>query len=213
MNIQYLILRLIRHIIPEKIARALLKRRLFISPGLETREPVKAVERYQSLLQKKSLTLIGKNVMVFGYGGSLAIAVELLQFGCTHITLCDLYPPIDKHINNSLFDRYSQYLIRDNDLVIPNSNWITSYHGDIRKISNSVRLGPFDFILSSSVYEHLDDVNGITAALCRLMKPSGYFVAFIDLRDRLFQVSIRDAMLYKKCLEKVVKPYQQPQPL
>ena len=145
MNIQYLILRLIRHIIPEKIARALLKRRLIIIPGLETREPVKAVERYQTLLQKKSLTLIGMDVMVFGYGGSLAIAVELLQFGCAHATLCDLYPPTDKHINDHLFDRYGQYLIRDNDVVIPNSKWITSYHGDIRKIPDVVRLGTLRF--------------------------------------------------------------------
>ena len=45
------------------------------------------------------------------------------------------------------------------------SKWIKAYHGDIRSIPDTERLGPFDLIVSSSVYEHLDDVDGITAAL------------------------------------------------
>jgi len=55
--------------------------------------------------------------------------------------------------------------------------------GDIRQVS----LSPVDIILSTSVYEHLDDIWGITRALARLTSPDGIHVHFIDLRDHFFK--------------------------
>jgi SAM-dependent methyltransferase len=187
MNFNYLLLRFIRRNLPDKVVKTLLRKRLIIKPGLETREPAKAVERYQALLKEYSLSLIGKNVMIFGYGGSLAVAVEMLRSGCAHVTVCDLFPPVNRHIDDSLLPEYSQYLELDADVVVAKPEWITVFHGDIRKVPDSIRMGPFDLVVSSSVYEHLDDVDGITAALSRLMKPSGHFVAYIDLRDHYFK--------------------------
>jgi SAM-dependent methyltransferase len=187
MNINYLLLRFIRRNLPEKVVKTLLRKRLIIKPGLETREPGKAVERYQALLKEYSLSLTGKNVLIFGYGGSLAVAVEMLLSGCAHVTVCDLFPPVNRHIDDSLLPEYSQYLELDADVVVAKPEWITVFHGDIRTVPDSIRMGPFDLIVSSSVYEHLDDVDGITAALSRLMKPSGHFVAYIDLRDHYFK--------------------------
>jgi SAM-dependent methyltransferase len=187
MNIEYLLLRFLRRNLPEKVVKTLLRKRLIIKPGLETREPKKAVERYQALLIEHSLTFTGKNVLIFGYGGSLAVAVELLRSGCTHVTVCDLFPPVNAHIDDSLLPEYSQYLEINENLVVPKPEWITVYHGDIRAVPDAIRLGPFDLVISSSVYEHLDDVDGITAALSRLLKPSGNFVAYIDLRDHFFK--------------------------
>jgi hypothetical protein len=37
------------------------------------------------------------------------------------------------------------------------------------------------------VYEHLDDVEGITGALARLTKPDGIQIHFVDLRDHFFK--------------------------
>jgi SAM-dependent methyltransferase len=187
MNIEYLMLRFIRRRLPENLVKTLLRNRLIIKPGLETREPRKAVERYQSLLNEQSITFSGKNVLIFGYGGSLAVAVELLRIGCTHVTVCDLFPPVDNHIDDSLLPEYSQFLEMKADVVKAKPEWITIYHGDIRSVPDSIRLGPFDLVISSSVYEHLEDVDGITAALSKLLKPSGYFVAYIDLRDHYFK--------------------------
>jgi SAM-dependent methyltransferase len=129
----------------------------------------------------------GKNLLVFGYGGSLAIAGELLRAGCSHVTLCDLFPPVNQHINDALLPEFSQYLEIKQGVVVPRSECISVYHGDIRSVPDSERLGPLDLIVNTSVYEHLDDVDGITKALSRLLKPSGYFVAFIDLRDHYFR--------------------------
>ena len=41
--------------------------------------------------------------------------------------------------------------------------------------------------MSTSVYEHLSDVNGITRALHSVLKPGGFFVAYVDLRDHYFK--------------------------
>ena len=49
------------------------------------------------------------------------------------------------------------------------------------------KIDPVDLILSSSVFEHLDDVDTITHALACLTKASGKQVHFIDLRDHFFK--------------------------
>ena len=165
----------------------MMRRNIIVKPGLETRDPASAVRRYADILHENGKTLEGKDILVFGYGGYLAIAVELLRAGCSHVTVCDLFPPADPHLNDPLLPEFSQYLESGTGWVIPRSKWIKAYHGDIRSIPDTERLGPFDLIVSSSVYEHLDDVDGITAALSGLLKPSGQFVAFIDLRDHYFK--------------------------
>lgn len=186
MNVKYLLLRAIRHRLPEGMARTLLRKGIIIRPGLETREPNLAVARYSAYLAEQGLTFTGQHVLVFGYGGSLAVAVELLQAGCKHVTVCDLYPPANRHLNDSLMPEYEKYLQMEGGVVSARTEWITTYHGDIRKVPESIQLGPFDMVVSSSVYEHLGDVDGITKALVSLLKPTGYSLAFIDLRDHYF---------------------------
>ena len=186
MNVKYLLLRAIRHRLPEDLARTLLRKGIIIRPGLETREPAQAVARYLAYFGEQGLTFKGLHVLVFGYGGSLAVAVELLRAGCKHVTVCDLYPPVNRHINDGLLSEYEQYLQVEGDAVTARPEWITTYHGDIRKLPDSVLLEPFDLVVSSSVYEHLGDVDGITKALASLLKPTGHALAFIDLRDHYF---------------------------
>ena len=187
MNITYFLFRVIRHFLPENLVRSMMRHNIIVKAGLETRDPASAVRRYADLLHENGKTLEGKDILVFGYGGYLAIAVELLRAGCSRVTVCDLFPPADRHLNDPLLPEFSQYLESGTGGVIPRSKWIKAYHGDIRSIPIAERLGPFDLIVSSSVYEHLDDVEGITAALSGLLKPSGQFVAYIDLRDHYFK--------------------------
>ncbi len=51
----------------------------------------------------------------------------------------------------------------------------------------SSELPAFDYVFTSSVYEHLDDVDGVTRALARLTKPGGMQIHFVDLRDHFFK--------------------------
>jgi SAM-dependent methyltransferase len=172
---------------PESVARFLLKRRWIIRPGLESSDPFAAVEQYMTGLLTSGKTLIGKRVLVFGYGGRFAVGVELLRRGAVHVVLCDHFVLLDRERNLELLPEYKEYLVAENDNVRPRAEYITLLHGDIREESIQKQIAEVDVVLSTSVYEHLDDVRGITQALAKLTAPAGIHLHFVDLRDHFFK--------------------------
>jgi len=172
---------------PESVARFLLKRRWIIRPGLESSDPFSAVEQYNTGLSVYGKSIKGKRVLVFGYGGRFAVGVELLRKGAAHVVLCDHFVLLDKERNLELLPDYADYLIVENDNVKPRSEFITLLHGDIRESLIQKQIAEVDYILSTSVYEHLDDVKGITNALAKLTAPNGSHLHFVDLRDHYFK--------------------------
>lgn len=187
MNLSYLLPRLFRHFMPEAIARFLLKRRWIIRPGLESSDPHAAVEQYMKGVVASGKSLIGKRVLVFGYGGRFAVGVELLRRGAAHVVLCDHFVLLDKERNLELLPVYPEYLMAGRDDVRPRPEFITLLHGDIRKESIQKQIAEVNVVLSTSVYEHLDDVRGITQALAKLTAPGGFHLHFVDLRDHFFK--------------------------
>ena len=187
MNLKYLLLRLFRHFMPESAARFLLKRRWIIKPGLESNDPTAAVKQYIDVLTAHGRSLNGKRVLVFGYGGRFAVGVELLRQGAGHVVLCDHFVLLDKERNRELLSNYADYLDTKNDNVMPRPEFITLLHGDIREESIQSQISKVDYVLSTSVYEHLDDVDGITRALAKLTSPQGVQLHFVDLRDHYFK--------------------------
>jgi hypothetical protein len=172
---------------PERLTRFLLRRSLVIRPGLETREPVFAVERYRETLKECSESLNGKRVLVFGYGGNFAVGAELLRAGASHIVLLDRFAPPDDRRNRELVQTYPEYFIlqAERDQVTTVEAFITLIHDDVKRVKVSEK---FDLVLSSSVYEHLDDVDGLTAALAALTAPAGIHIHYVDLRDHYFKL-------------------------
>jgi SAM-dependent methyltransferase len=71
-------------------------------------------------------------------------------------------------------------------LARPRSDRITLLQADIREVKPTV-LPSVDLVISNSVYEHLDDVEGITRALSALTRPGGLHIHFVDLRDHFFK--------------------------
>lgn len=187
MNIKYLVLRFLRHFMPEGLARFLLKRRWLIQPGLESSDPFSAVERYVEILSLNGVTIQGKRVLVFGYGGRFAVGVDLLRRGAAHIVLCDHFVLLDHERNRELLSAYGDYLKLEQDKVRPRSEFITLLHGDIREDQIQGQIEQVDIVLSTSVYEHLGDVAGITKALAKLTVPQGVHLHFVDLRDHYFK--------------------------
>jgi SAM-dependent methyltransferase len=167
------------------VTRFLLRREIIIQPGMETRDPLAAVDRYEKILADHNITFSGKRIMDFGYGGNFNIGVELLRRGAEHVILCDKYAPPDDSRNRTLLPQYQQWLTENDGKVLPKPEQMTLLQADICDVDT---LEPVDIILSSSVYEHLDDVDGITAALVRHMKPGGVSLNFIDLRDHYFKL-------------------------
>ena len=187
MNLPYLIPRLIRHFLPEKLVRALLLRNIIIHPGLETDNPMAAVKRYVDVLSECGLSFQGKRVLVFGYGGRFDIGFGLLEAGAAHVILCDKYAPPDEAHNCQMFASEEKYFVMENKGLRPRPQWITLLEADIRDVQVTRQFEPVDFVLSSSVYEHVDDVEGITRALADLTKPDGVHIHYIDLRDHFFK--------------------------
>ena len=187
MNLPYLIPRLIRHFLPEKLVRALLLRNIIIHPGLETDNPFAAVKRYVDVISERGLSFRGKRVLVFGYGGRFDLGFGLLKDSAAHVILCDKYAPPDEAHNRRMFSSEEKYFLVENKGLRPRPQWITLLDSDIRDVNVTREIEPVDFVISSSVYEHVDDVEGITRALAGLTKPDGLQIHYIDLRDHFFK--------------------------
>ncbi len=184
-NLNYLLLRLIRRFLPERLTRFLLRRGLVIRPGLETREPASAAARYRETLEARGESLNGKRALVFGYGGNFAVGAELLRAGARHVVLLDRFAPPDDRRNRALVRAYSDYFTLQNGQIKTADAFLTLIHDDVKNVRVSEK---FDLALSSSVYEHLDDVDGVTAALAALTAPDGVHIHYVDLRDHYFKL-------------------------
>jgi SAM-dependent methyltransferase len=138
------------------------------------------------VLAEHGESLAGKRVMVFGYGGRFDIGVGLLGAGAGSVVLFEKYAPPDDPHNRRLLPRYAAYLAQDGEKVRPRNERMTLVRADIREVTPA-EVPPVDLVISSSVYEHLDDVEGITRALAALTRPDGIQIHFVDLRDHFFK--------------------------
>jgi len=187
MNLPYVIPRLVRHFLPEKITRALLLRGFIIRPGLETRLPEEAALRYQTDLQAAGVSMAGKHVLVFGYGGRFNLGCQLLKLGAAHITLCEYAVKPDEAANARLMPEFGKVLFQRDGKIYPRSEYVTLLEGDIRELVKQQEIRKADIVLSTSVFEHLADPAGILTALVFLTQPEGLHLHYIDLRDHFFK--------------------------
>ena len=187
LNLPYLIPRLIRRFLPERLVRMLLLRNIIIKPGLETNNPFAAIQRYVDVLSEYGHSFQEKRVLIFGYGGRFDIGYGILKEGAAHVILCDKYASPDEAHNLRMFGAQEKYFVMGNKGLRPRPEWITLLEADIRDVPASRDVEPVDIVISSSVYEHLEDVEGITEALAKLTKRDGIHVHYVDLRDHYFK--------------------------
>lgn len=187
MNLLYVVPRVARHFLPEWTRRFLLRRSILLIPGLETVDPSAAAARYLRVVNAQGRSLTGKRALVFGYGGRFELGVRLLEAGTEHVVLCDKFAPPDDRSNAALLARHGQYLIRENGRPRPRPEKMTLIEADIRAVHASAELPACNYVFSNSVYEHLEDVNGVTCALAGLTVPDGLHVHYVDLRDHFFK--------------------------
>lgn len=187
MNLAYLLPRLARRFLPEKLVRALLLRGLIIRPGIETSNPAGAVQRYVDILAARGVSFNGKRVLVFGYGGRYDIGLGLLRTGAAHVVLCDRFAPPDEAHNRHNFGAEDKYFTSTSQGLRPRAEWMTLLQEDILDPAVRQAAGAVDVVLSSSVYEHVDQVEAITHALASLTRPDGVHIHYVDLRDHFFK--------------------------
>lgn len=187
LNLPYVAARLTRHFMPERLTRFLLLHSILIKPGLETSDPVAAVDRYLDVLKQRGQSIQGKRVLVFGYGGRFDVGVGLLEAGAGHVVLCERYAPPDDIHNAALVSAHGRFLTMESGKPRPLPDVMTLIQADVRALQTSAEFPPFDYVLSSSVYEHLEGVDGITRALAALTRPQGVHLHYVDLRDHFFK--------------------------
>lgn len=187
MNLKYLLPRLARHFLPEKLVRFLLLRGWIIRPGIETQSPDAAAERYRLELAEAGVDLNGKSILIFGYGGRFALGIALLRLGAAHVILSDKFAPPDDAYNLGLLPLNEQYLKAEAGRVTTRPEWLTLSEQDIRSDAARAEIPQVDIVLSSSVYEHLAEVDELTQALAALTKPDGIQLHYVDLRDHFFK--------------------------
>jgi hypothetical protein len=71
--------------------------------------------------------------------------------------------------------------------VRPRPEFLVLLEADIRGVSIRQVESPFDVVLSSCVFEHLEDVEGVTRALAQLTSSHGVNIHLVDLRDHYFK--------------------------
>lgn len=187
MNFPYLVLRLIRHFLPDKWVVFLKNRNIFFQPGLETQDPSKAVERYLQILNKHRININNKKVMVFGYGGNLAIGCEIIQAGAEKVFLIEQkgFPLIFDFEN--LAQKYPDSIEKKSGTPILNSEKLVIFHKDLEAIYHQASFEKVDLILSNSVFEHVEEPQTVARQLAKMTKHSGFQLHFIDLRDHYFK--------------------------
>ncbi len=187
MSLAYIVPRVIRHFMPERLARFMLMRSMIIRPGLETVDPVGAVRRYLEVLQSRQMGIQGRRVLVFGYGGRFDIGVGLLEAGAAHVALCERFARPDDRHNLSLQRRYAKYICTVRGAPRPNPVHMRLIEADVRRLPSPESSEGFDLVVSNSVYEHVDDVAGVTKALAGWTRAGGIQIHFVDLRDHYFK--------------------------
>jgi len=187
MNPTYLALRFFRRLLPAPLTRRMLDFGFVLKPGLETSAPEQAADRYLAALGAEGLSISGREVMVFGYGGGFGVGVQLLRAGAASVTLCDRFARPSRRRNERWVRAAPEYFRQEGGAGPPDTRRLRLLHVDIRRYAES-REPAFDLVLSSSVFEHLDDVEGVSAALAGLTRPDGVHLHYIDVRDHFFRL-------------------------
>lgn len=176
-----------------------------IVPGLETREPELAAERYESALQTHGETFQNKRVLVLGYGGFFGLCVSVLDRGAKHVFLLDPYAGLKHKDNQNLARRYSNYLTIKGNQTLPDPEWITILPMHVTAYVETDPI-PVDLVISSSVYEHLPNPRQITTGLARVTAENGYHVHIIDLRDHYFKFPFEMLCYSRSTWERLLNP-------
>ena len=181
MNLPYIAARVVRKLTPRFIQKFLLQKSIFIRAGMNTSDPESSVKRYISQLAEYDVSIEGKTVIVFGFGGTYAVAANLLSFGAKHVALLDLHENLRTKMNLEVANKHHEYFFVEKGRAIPDSRFISVHHGDIR--SKMTDLPKADIILSNSVMEHVDNLEGIIDSLAFITNPAGAHLHFIHIGD------------------------------
>jgi len=181
--LDYLVLRVLRRATPQPIVDALLDRGIYLKPGRDTSEPQRVAATYVERALAHGIDLSDRTVCVVGYGGGYGVGLYLLEAGARHVILQDPFAPLRAARNRRLpADLRARYLVGDR----PDPARITLVHEPLEALAHRSPRS-VDLVVSSSVLEHVADVDALIAACAALTAPGGLDVHYVDLRDHYFK--------------------------
>jgi len=183
--LKYWVLRLCRRATPQPVVNFLLDRGIVLKPGKETSDPEAVAALYAQWLSECGQRLKGKTVCVVGYGGSAGIGVYLLEQGARRVILQDPFAPPRKWRIGRLPARLMQrYFRREGGEWVPDPDRLEQVHESLAAYA-ARNPGTVDFILSRSVLEHVDDLDGLVAACWELTRRGGLNIHLVNLQDHV----------------------------
>ena len=168
---------------PRRLVDYLRNRSIIFTPGIETTNPVEATEIYISLLHSFGRSIEKSSIAIFGYGGSFGLAAHLLSKGASRVSLIDLHENLNGMANRSAYSKHPEYFDEQYGRVIPNPDFISLYHGDI--LDDPPEFEPVDLLLSSSVLEHIPNLEAILKTLNTFIKSDGAQLHRVHLGDHI----------------------------
>ena len=185
--IDYLVLRTLRRMAPQSAVDWMLDRGVYLKAGRDTERPEESVRVYRDAGNRSSQCIAGKRILIFGYGGSLGVALGLLEAGAERIYLQDPFAPVRLARNRRLpADRMARYFRGSPHDWQPDNDRVTIIREQLPDFA-ARHEGLVDWVVSTSVFEHVVDVEANIAACARLTRPGGINIHEVDLRDHHFK--------------------------
>lgn len=172
---------------PQHVVDWMLDRGVYLRPGRDTLRPDDSVRTYCEAARRSGLPFAGRQVLVLGYGGSLGVALGLLEAGAGHVYLQDPYAPLRLARNRRLPPDRMRKFFRGGPpdwQLDPGRVTVVREHLAEFALRHEEAV---DWVLSSSVFEHVRDVETNIAACARITRPGGINLHRIDLRDHYFK--------------------------
>lgn len=187
---------------PRRLVDFLRDRSIIFTPGIETTDPVEAAEKQSLLLRSFGRSIENSSIAIFGYGGSFGLAAELLSIGASHVSLIDLHENLNDIANRSAYSKHPKYFSEQDGRIIPNPDLISVHHVDI--LENLPKFEPVDLLMSSSVLEHIPNLEEILKALNSFITLDGAQLHRVDLSDHVkgypFEMLTYSENVWKKIL-------------
>ncbi len=184
--LDYLVLRVVRRHLPWRLFRFALLHEFHLQPGLETREPKAAVDRYARLLAEAGQGFDQREILILGYGGSPGTGLELLARGAKRVVLLDPYVPPDRRSASQLAQAYPQLAMSSGETFSLDPARTQFVHASLQAYLEQGG-AQVDIVLSSSVLEHVRDLGELVPFLAEVTRSDGCQLHVIDLRDHFLK--------------------------
>ena len=185
--LDYLVLRTLRRMAPQSVVDWMLDQGVYLKPGRDTSRPEESIRVYREAGTRAAQSIAGRRILVFGYGGGLGVALGLLEADAEHVYLQDPFAPVRTARNRRLpAERMARFFRGGPHDWQPDPARVTIVREHLPDFA-AHHEASIDWVVSTSVFEHVADVEPNIAACARVTRPGGLNIHEIDLRDHYFK--------------------------